>query len=129
MVILRSLSFSIVLEAIIPGTPHPVPISIGINDFPESPNLRKILSMIKAILAIYPQDSRKAKKANNTSICGTKPSTAPTPLIIPSTISPDSHGAQLIASKPFCTAGIIHSPNNVSFVQSVKIEPTVVTET
>ena len=52
IVILRSRSFSIVRDAMIPGTPHPVPISIGINDFPDSPNLRKIRSMMNAILAI-----------------------------------------------------------------------------
>ena len=34
-VIRLSRSFSIVLEAIIPGMPQPVPIRIGINDFPE----------------------------------------------------------------------------------------------
>lgn len=33
IVIRRSRSFSIVLEAIIPGTPQPVPISIGMNDY------------------------------------------------------------------------------------------------
>ena len=52
IVILLSLSFSIVLVAIIPGTPQPELIRTGINDFPERPNLRKILSIIKAILAI-----------------------------------------------------------------------------
>ena len=52
MVILRSLSFSIVLEAMTPGTPQPLPINIGMKDFPERPNLRKILSMIKATRAI-----------------------------------------------------------------------------
>ncbi len=52
MVILRSRSFSMVREAIIPGTPHPVPISIGINDFPERPNFLKIRSSTKAIRAI-----------------------------------------------------------------------------
>ncbi len=52
IVILRSLSFSIVREAMIPGTPQPVPIMIGIKDLPESPNLQKIRSMIKATLAI-----------------------------------------------------------------------------
>ena len=88
IVILRSLSLSIVLDAIIPGTPHPLPINIGINDFPERPNLRKILSIINATLAIYPHDSRNARNINNISICGTKPSTAPTPPIIPSTTSP-----------------------------------------
>ena len=43
MVILLSLSFSIVLDAIIPGTPQPVPMSMGMNDFPDNPNLRKNL--------------------------------------------------------------------------------------
>ena len=62
IVILLSFSFSIVLVAIIPGTEHPVPISIGMNDFPESPNLRKILSKINAILDIYPISSSIAIK-------------------------------------------------------------------
>lgn len=52
IVILRSLSLSIVLEAITPGTPQPEPINIGMKDFPERPNLRKILSIMKATLAI-----------------------------------------------------------------------------
>ena len=94
IVILRSRSFSIVREAITPGTPQPVPMSIGIKDFPDSPNLRKIRSITNAIRAIYPQDSKNANSKNNTSICGTKPSTAPTPATIPSKIRPCSHGAQ-----------------------------------
>ena len=52
IVIRRSRSFSIVPEAIIPGTPHPVPISIGMNDLPERPNLRNIRSSTNAIRAI-----------------------------------------------------------------------------
>ena len=51
-VILRSLSFLIVRLAIMPGIPHPVPIRIGMKLLPDSPNLRKILSMIKATRAI-----------------------------------------------------------------------------
>ena len=52
MVIRRSRSFSMVREAIIPGTPQPVPISIGMKDLPERPNLRKIRSSTNAIRAI-----------------------------------------------------------------------------
>ena len=52
MVIFRSRSFSIVREAIMPGTPQPVPISIGIKDLPDRPNFRKIRSMTNAIRAI-----------------------------------------------------------------------------
>ena len=68
IVILRSLSFSIVREAIIPGTPQPVPIRIGMNDLPERPNLLKILSIMNAIRAIYPQASKIASNKNNTNI-------------------------------------------------------------
>ena len=50
IVILLSLSFSIVLVAMIPGTEQPVPIRIGMKDLPDRPNLRKILSSINAIL-------------------------------------------------------------------------------
>ena len=52
IVIRRSRSFSIVREAIIPGTPQPVPISMGIKDFPERPNLRNIRSRTNAIRAM-----------------------------------------------------------------------------
>ena len=93
IVILRSRSLSMVRLAITAGTPHPVPINIGINDFPDKPNLRKIRSMIKATRAIYPQSSKIAKKKNKTNICGTKPMTAPTPPIIPSTINPCNQSA------------------------------------
>ena len=78
----------------IPGTPQPLPINIGINDFPDKPNFLKMRSMIKAIRAIYPQSSNTAKKANNTNICGTNPKTAPTPATIPSKINPCNHEAQ-----------------------------------
>ena len=66
--IFLSLSFSIVRVAISPGTPHPVPIKIGMNAFPDNPNFLKILSMINATLDIYPQLSRKARNMKSTSI-------------------------------------------------------------
>ena len=128
-VILLSLSFSIVRDAIMPGTPQPLPISIGINDLPDSPNLRKIRSIINATRAMYPHASRKARNKNRTSICGTKPSTAPTPPTIPSAIRLVSQPAQPIASKAPVTPGISHSPNNVSFVHPVSISPIVETDT
>ena len=43
-------------------------VYIGINDLPESPNLRKIRSIINAILDIYPHDSKNAKKINKINI-------------------------------------------------------------
>ncbi len=52
MVILRSLSFSMVRDAMMPGTPQPLPMSMGIKDFPESPNFRNSRSMINATLAM-----------------------------------------------------------------------------
>ena len=52
IVILRSRSLSIVREAMIPGTPHPEPINIGIKDLPDKPKRRKIRSMINAIRAM-----------------------------------------------------------------------------
>ena len=52
IVIRRSRSFSMVLDAIMPGMPQPVPISMGIKDFPDRPNLRNTRSRTKAIRAI-----------------------------------------------------------------------------
>ena len=47
-----SRSFSIVREAMTPGTPQPVATRHGIKDLPESPNCLKIRSMTKATLAM-----------------------------------------------------------------------------
>ena len=44
----RSLSFSMVREAMIPGTEQPVPTSMGIKLLPERPKRRNILSRRKA---------------------------------------------------------------------------------
>ena len=52
IVMRRSRSLSIVRQAMIPGTPQPVPTNIGMKDFPERPKRLKILSMMKAILAM-----------------------------------------------------------------------------
>ena len=48
----RSRSFSMVRDAMIPGIPQPVPMSMGMKDLPDSPNLRKTRSMTKAIRAM-----------------------------------------------------------------------------
>ena len=68
MVILLSYSFSMVRDAMTPGTPQPVPIKIGMKDFPDNPNLRNTRSITKAILAMYPQSSRSARNRNRTNI-------------------------------------------------------------
>ena len=52
IVIRRSASFSMVLDAITPGIPQPVPMSIGIKDLPDRPNFRNRRSKINAILDI-----------------------------------------------------------------------------
>ena len=49
-VILLSLSLSMVLDAMIPGTPQPVPTRTGMKDFPESPKYLKMRSMTNATL-------------------------------------------------------------------------------
>ena len=52
IVMRRSLSFSMVREAIMPGTPQPVPISMGIKLLPLRPNLRNTRSRTKAMRAM-----------------------------------------------------------------------------
>ena len=52
IVMRRSRSFSIVRLAMMPGTPQPTPMSIGIKDLPDRPNLRKIRSSTNAIRAM-----------------------------------------------------------------------------
>ena len=90
-----------------PGTPHPEDTSIGMNDLPERPNLLKIRSSTNATLAMYPQDSRNARRKKRTSIWGTKPNTAPTPPTIPSTTSPVTNSlAPAFSSKPETISGM-----------------------
>ena len=85
IVIRRSFSDSIVRVAIIPGTPQPEEIRNGMKLFPESPNLRKIRSMMNATRAMYPTSSRKLRNRNTIAIWGTKPIGAASPPMIPST--------------------------------------------
>ena len=80
----RSRSFLIVRHAIIAGTPHPVPITMGITDFPESPTRLKIGSRTTVARAMYPQSSRRAIRKYMIMTRGRNPTTAPTPPIIPS---------------------------------------------
>ena len=51
-VALLSRSLRMVRQAMIPGIAHPVPITIGITDFPERPTLLKIGSKTTVALAI-----------------------------------------------------------------------------
>ena len=88
MVIRRSLSDGSVLLAITPGTVHPNPISMGTILLPESPILRRSLSMTNATLAIYPLSSRRERKKNRVTMMGRKLRTLPTPLKIPSITRP-----------------------------------------
>jgi hypothetical protein len=58
MVVMRSLWFSIVLVAIIPGTAQAKELSIGIKALPGRPTLLIILSKINAARAMYPESSK-----------------------------------------------------------------------
>ena len=99
-VVLRSLSLRIVREAITPGMAQPVPITIGITDLPESPTLLKIGSRTTVARAIYPQSSRRAIRKYITITRGRKPTTAPTPPMIPSTRSAYRSGFAFSISPP-----------------------------
>ena len=86
-VVRRSRSLRIVRDAITPGMAQPVPMTMGITDLPESPTRLKIGSSTTVALAIYPQSSRRAIRKYMTITSGRKPTTAPTPPMIPSTRS------------------------------------------
>ncbi len=62
IVLILSFSVASVRVLIIAGIAQPKPIIIGIKARPETPNLRKIRSNIKAIRAIYPLSSIIEKK-------------------------------------------------------------------
>ena len=87
IVIFLSRSDGSVLLAITPGTVHPNPTSIGTMLLPDSPILRRSLSITNATLAIYPLSSSSDRKKNKVTMIGRKLSTLPTPLKIPSITS------------------------------------------
>ena len=63
-IVIRRLEWlSMVRVAMIAGTLHPNPITSGMNDFPWSPILCIILSIMKAARAIYPESSINEMKA------------------------------------------------------------------
>lgn len=94
MLALRWLSFSIVLVDSRAGTLQPEPIISGIKVLPERLAHLNILSVKKAILAIYPLSSRKPSDKNSMKICGKKLRTEPTAENIPSRTRSCIHKAQ-----------------------------------
>ena len=88
IVIRLSLSLGRVLVDITAGTVQPNPISIGTMLRPESPILRKSLSMKKATRAVYPLSSRIDRKKNNVMIIGRNDNTLPIPAKTPSITKP-----------------------------------------
>ena len=123
----RSLSFSMVLEAIIPGIPHPEEIKSGIKLFPESPKWRKIRSITNAIRTMYPISSKMERSRNKRAICGRKPNTATKPPRIPSTTRPVIKSLAPRLPRKLPAASMI-APPKVSLAQSVPMVPRVVTE-
>jgi hypothetical protein len=82
---IRSFLLSSDRVAIIAGTLHPNPISMGINDLPCNPIRCMILSIRKAARAIYPVSSNKAIQKNSSKIFGKNIIILPTPAMMPST--------------------------------------------
>lgn len=73
--------------AIIAGTEHPKPSSIGITLEPLSPKRRITLSQRNAARAMYPLSSRIESARNSNATFGRNTNTPPTPPITPSTSS------------------------------------------
>ena len=80
----RSFLLLISRAAMIAGTLHPKPISIGINELPCRPMRCIILSIVYAARAIYPESSIRLRKKNIIMILGKNASTAPIPISTPS---------------------------------------------
>ena len=88
IVIFLSLSDETVLVAITAGTEQPKPMSMGTKLLPESPIFLRGLSITNATLAIYPVSSKIERKKKRVTTMGRKDNTLPTPVKIPSIISP-----------------------------------------
>ena len=111
-----SFSFLIVRLAIIPGTAHPIVITNGITDFPESPTLLKIGSKTTATRLMYPQSSSNAIKKYITITRGKNPTTATTPPITPSTKSADNKGFASTKNPPTQLWNISNQPTSKSAI-------------
>ncbi len=89
MVMRRSRSFSMVREAMTPGTPQPDADEHGDEALAGQAELAEDTVHERRRHGPYSRtSSRKASIRNSTSIWGTKPSTAPTPATMPSRIRP-----------------------------------------
>ena len=87
IVILRSRSDGNVRLAITAGTVQPKPISIGTMLRPDRPMRLRKTSITNATRAMYPLSSRNDRKKKRTTMVGTKLTTLPTPLKMPSMMS------------------------------------------
>ncbi len=113
-VVLRSLSLRMVRQAMIAGIPHPVPMIIGITDLPERPTRLKIGSNTTVARAIYPQSSKRAMRKYITITNGRKPTTAPTPPIIPSTSRAYKKGFAFSSNPPTHSWNVSIHPVRIS---------------
>ena len=104
IIVMRSRSDASVRVAIIAGTVHPNPISMGTKLRPDRPNLRSGLSIIKATRAMYPVSSSIERKKNSVTIIGKKLSTLPTPANMPSIIR-----LRTTSFMPYVTSALSHS--------------------
>ena len=109
MVIFLSLSEESVLVAMIAGTEHPKPISIGTKLRPDKPIFRRSLSITNETLAIYPLSSSMDRKKKSTTIIGRKDNTLPTPVNTPSIINDWTIGLRPYAVKALSTTAVSFS--------------------
>ena len=85
-------------------------------------DLKQVDAVCEIVDARIPVSSRNP---DIDSICGTKPRTAPTPPRIPSATRLTSQASHPKDSRPLVAAGIMISPNKVSFINPTVQSPTV----
>ena len=115
--------------AITAGTVQPKPISIGTMLRPERPMRRRSMSITKATRAMYPLSSKKERKKKSTTMVGTKLTTLPTPLKMPSITSEWIESLTLRAASivsalsvshpmPASSASVSHAPTTLNVSQN-----------
>ena len=117
-------SSSMVLEPMMAGTPHPIPMTTGITVLPESPKRQNRRSRRYATLDMYPHSSSMDRQRNSTMICGRNPRTANTPAMIPSTMRPVRAVDTLASVRASLTVSCSHAVA-LSLIQSEPQVPTV----
>ena len=107
--------------AMMAGTLHPKPMTMGMKDLPCKPILCISLSMMKAARDIYPESSIKEIKKYRIRMLGRKTRTLPAPAMRPFTTRSFSQPSVMMAPTPSPNLPTSHSIQSIGYCPKEKV--------